>query len=327
MERVITLTTDFGLADGYVGTMKGVILGINPRATIVDLSHEIPPQDVFEAAFVLGASYPYFPSNSIHVVVVDPGVGSQRAALAVETPRGIFVGPDNGVLSWPIRDGIAAASALIGPHRGGLSSSSAIAGEAVVRGRPDDDDQAAAQTPTASRWPAPRSIAIPPTSPVKAVKLTQAQFWPRSVSQTFHGRDVFAPVAAYLSLGTTLQSLGHELAEVCILPLRAPLLSAQGRVDGEIIKVDRFGNLITNIRAPDIRPLGQGVVFHVAGEVIQGLSQTYQEKPGLVALIGSSGYVEIALSNGSAARNLGLGRGDKVVALKAPRRPNTRRIT
>ena len=150
---IITLLTDFGTADGYAGIMHGVILRINPQATVVDLCHDIPPQDVQAAAFVLATAYPYFPAETIHVAVVDPGVGSERRAIAVRTPRGTFVAPDNGLLSY--------------------------------------------------------ILAREPVS--EAVHLTEARYWLSPLSSTFHGRDLFAPVAAYLSLGVPLPEMGPAL--------------------------------------------------------------------------------------------------------------------
>ena len=282
MKRTITLTTDFGLADGYIGAMKGVIVGINPNAILVDLAHEINAQDVFEAAFVLGTSYSYFPPNAIHIVVVDPGVGSERAALAIRTPMGTFVGPDNGVFTWPVYDSIDRA-----------------------------------------RKPGQHRIDIPDGGPIEVVKLTEAKFWRPNPSSTFHGRDIFAPVAAYLSLGVSLESLGPRLSDVLVLPLPVPRKRSPTQTEGEILRKDRFGNLITNLRMSHIQELGTEMSFRLAGQEIQGLSRSYQEKSGLLALVGSSGYIEIALHNGSAAESLGMGPGDKVIAV-GPTPPRNR---
>lgn len=281
MGRIITLTTDFGLADGYVGTVKGAILGINPGVTLVDISHGINPQDVLDAAFVLGISYPYFLASAIHVVIVDPGVGSERSAVVLSTPRGTFIGPDNGVLTWPILD------------NAGTAKKSRL-------GR----------------------IELPDGGAVRAVKLTESKFWLRNPSRTFHGRDIFGPVAAHLSLGVSLDSLGEEIRDLSVLPVPVPEWHSPHRVSGEVLKVDSFGNLITNLRAADLEKLGNQVVFEVAGQDIRGLSVCYSEKPGPLALIGSSGYVEIALQNDSAARALGLGRGARVTAMKPSRSLN-----
>jgi len=265
----IVLTTDFGLEDGYVGVMKGVILGISPRAQIVDLSHQVRPQDVPGAAFLLWTSYRYFPAGSIHLVVVDPGVGGTRRAIAVQTPAATFVAPDNGVLSWVLQD-----HGLVAPEPG--------------------------------RWP------IAGVTLVTAVELTNSRYWRPEVSATFHGRDVFAPVAAHLSLGVPLADFGRPADELYLLPTPVPLLR-RGEVVGRVIHVDHFGNLITNLRPADLSPL-QPVELEVRGEVVRGLRRFYAEAEGLGALVGSAGLVEIALTGGSAAKALGAGVGDEVVA-------------
>lgn len=252
---VITLTTDFGQRDAYVGAMKGVILGINPQATLVDLSHEITPQAVEEAAYVLWTACPYFPSGTVHVVVVDPGVGSARRPIAIQTERAFFVGPDNGVFSYVL----------------------ATEGPGLV------------------------------------VHLTNPRYWRPQVSSTFHGRDIFAPVAAHLSLGVPIGELGEPIEDPVILPLARP----EGRGDqvvGRVVHVDHFGNVITNLE-PAHLPAGQDLVIQVAGHRVQGLSPTYSAaRPGeLVALWGSDGLLEIAVREGNAAALLGIRVGDPVV--------------
>jgi len=256
---IITLTTDFGLADSYVGTMKGVILSITPTVTIVDISHDIPPQDVREAAYVLYAAYPYFPQGTIHVVVVDPGVGSERRAIALRTPQATFVAPDNGILSY-----------------------------VVARERAEE-----------------------------IVNLTNPCYHLSPVSRTFHGRDIFAPVAAYLARGIPLAELGEPLAEIITFALPRPQVHPDGTIVGQIIHIDRFGNLITSIKAEDLtaHPLpGRGVI-EVKGEAIPGIANSYAEvAPGeLLAIIGSSNHLEIAVSGGSAAQTLEARVGDEVV--------------
>lgn len=166
MSGTVTLTTDFGTADGYAAAMKGVILGINPAARLVDISHGIQAQNIPQAAFVLGTACPYFPDGTVHLVVVDPGVGTARRAVILKTPRAYFVAPDNGVLSYVVRDGEKADRAEKGP----------------------------------------RHIKLPPG--LEAVSITRPRFWRQPVSATFHGRDIFAPVAARLSLGS--RSLNSE---------------------------------------------------------------------------------------------------------------------
>ena len=259
---IITLTTDFGLADGYVGTMKGVILGIDPTATIVDISHDISPQDVREAAYTLYTAYPYFPQGTIHVVVVDPGVGSERRAIALRTPRATFVAPDNGVLSY------------------------VVAHEMVE----------------------------------EIVDLTDPRYHLSPVSCTFHGRDIFAPVAAHLARGIPLAELGEPLAEVIAFPLPRPQVRPDGTIVGQIIHIDRFGNLITSITSKDLADhllLGEGIIG-IQGQSIRGIANHYAEgTPGtLLALIGSEGHLEIAVTGGSASKSLGARVGDEVL-LKA----------
>jgi len=256
--RLITLTTDFGLEDAYVGVMKGVILGINPAATIVDLCHAISPQDVRAAAFLLHTAWPYFPPGTIHVVVVDPGVGSQRRAIAVDVGAATFVAPDNGVLSY-----VLAAAAAKNPP---------------------------------------------------AVHLTNQRYWLARVSATFHGRDIFAPVAAHLSLGVPLADLGEPLSlgELVTFPLPRPERQGDTWV-GHVVHVDHFGNLVTDLEAEAIGD-AQAVVIEVGGQRMVGLRRTYAEgRPGEpMALIGSSGRLEIAVPGGQAARWLKVQIGDQV---------------
>jgi S-adenosylmethionine hydrolase len=248
---LITLTTDFGTADGYVGEMKGVIASLAPGVPIVDITHEIPPQDVHAARLVVERCWERFPEGTVHIVVVDPGVGTARAPIAVRARGRFLVGPDNGVLS----------AALLVP------------GAVAVR------------------------------LPV-----------PEHASATFHGRDVFAPAAARLVRGQALEALGPVWAEPCVLRDPAPFLLPNGDVVGEVLHADRFGNAVTNI-LPDS---GGGIV-EVAGRELP-LARTYADvEPGAaLALVGSSGRLEIAIRNGHAARTLGLTRGSRVV-LRAPR--------
>ncbi|MFQ5813222.1 MAG: S-adenosyl-l-methionine hydroxide adenosyltransferase family protein [Anaerolineae bacterium] len=256
---IITLTTDFGLADGYVGTMKGVILSIHPTATIVDISHDIAPQDVREAAYTLYAAYPYFPQGTIHVVVVDPGVGSERRAIALRTSQAIFVAPDNGVLSY------------------------VVAGERVEQ----------------------------------IVHLTNPSYHLSPVSRTFHGRDIFAPAAAHLARGIPLAELGQPLTEIITFSLPRPQIHPDGTIVGEVIHIDRFGNLITSITATDLAghsPLRESVV-KIKGQSIRGIVNTYAEvTPGKpLALIGSEDHLEISVSGGSASQTLAARVGDEVL--------------
>jgi len=258
MSAIITLTTDFGLADAYVAAMKGAVLGINPRAQLVDICHTVPPQDIARAAFVLGASCPYFPPATIHLVVVDPGVGTGRKAVVIRTPEADFVAPDNGVLSQVLQ-----------PY---------LAGRAGAKRR----DLKAAPG-------------------LEAVAITEPRFWRSPVSATFHGRDIFAPVAAHLSLGVPPSEFGEPIESLTVLPLPVPSRSPDGTLMGSVRHIDNFGNLITNIRRRDLPSNLKNLIIQVGDKAIHGLSRTYGESSGLLALIGSSDYLEISLKNGSAA--------------------------
>jgi S-adenosylmethionine hydrolase len=254
---VITLLTDFGTADGYVGILHGVILRINPAATVVDISHEVPSQNVQAAAFVLSTAYPYFAPDTVHVVIVDPGVGSERQAIAVRTARGMFVAPDNGVLSY------------------------VLAREPVLQ----------------------------------MVQLTNAKYWFTPLSSTFHGRDVFAPVAAHLSRGVPLSDLGCAVQNVVCFPIHVAHAAEDGTVHGEVVHVDRFGNVITNL-TPELLPAGQQLRVQIAGRKVNGPVASYAQvgEGQFLALFGSSGYLEIAMRNGNAAAVLQAGSGTPVVA-------------
>ncbi len=260
----MVLTTDFGLQDPYVGVMKGVVLGINPGVQIIDLTHQIRPQNVAQASFVLGSSHRFFPPGAIHVVVVDPGVGTDRNALLLLTPHGRFLAPDNGVLSHVLRDY--------------LDEPPGQSGEINV----------------------PASLT--------AYRLTNPKYWLHPVSRTFHGRDVFAPAAAHLSLGVHPDDLGEPVKRLSWLP--SPLPVRLGNlIQGQVIDVDHFGNLVTNVPAPMLEGFS-GVDVKIQGRVIHGLSPTFHGGPeapgdGLVALVGSYGYLEAAVRDGSAAMLLG----------------------
>jgi len=267
----ITLTTDFGLRDAYVAALKGVILGINPKAIIVDISHFIEPQNIKQAAFVLSTIHRYFPKDTIHAVIVDPGVGSQRRAIILKTQEALFVAPDNGVLSYIIHN--ASAS----PRRA---------------------------SPEAGPMPLPPGVL--------AVEITNPRFWHHPVSTTFHGRDIFAPVAAHLSLGVPPQEFGEPVTSLTVFPLPRPQLGPGGELIGHVLHIDTFGNVITSIRQEDLRP-GR-LHLQIAVQHIDALTATYAnaEVDQLNAVVGSSGYVEIAVRNGSAAALLGVKIGDEV---------------
>jgi len=250
MPRIITLLTDFGTADGYVGEMKGVLLTGAPEATLVDITHEIPAQDVETARLTLARVWRRFPPGTVHLVVVDPGVGTDRAALAVASDDRFLVGPDNGVLS----------PALL------------IAEARVV----------ALETPS-------------------------------NASATFHGRDVFAPAAARLASGAAIETLGSPLTQPRIRRTAEPRRTGDGALLGEVISIDRFGNAITNLVG-----LRTGTV-EAAGLSLP-LRRTYGEAPigAPVAIVGSSGLIELAVRDGNAAHALRLTRGTAVLYRAAP---------
>lgn len=243
MRRTITLITDLGTADGYVGEMKGVLASLAPEASVVDVTHDIPPQDVEHARLTLARVWRRFPAGTVHLVVVDPGVGSARDAIAVESDGHFLVGPDNGVLSPALLlPGVSAASLRV-PHQ---------------------------------------------------------------ASATFHGRDVFAPAAAALANGQPLDALG--VAAHAPIVRRTPEPARRGDVlEGEIILIDRFGNAVTNLVA-----LGGGTV--VVGDRRLAIRRTYAEVAAgeALAVVGSSGLVEIAVRDGSAAQRIGLTRGARI---------------
>ncbi len=252
---VITLTTDFGQVDGYVAAMKGVILSICPQAVLVDVTHQVRPQGVQQAAYLLSFAARQFPPGTVHLAVVDPGVGTERRAIAVHCGRALYVAPDNGVLSL-----------------------------------------AMAQDPAR-----------------EAVQLLEPRFRLPEVSATFHGRDIFAPAAAHLACGAHLQEMGPPIpvSDLCLLPISTLEAVEAGDQQAVILHVDHFGNLITNFVAADPdAPL----IITASGERITGLSQTFADvEPGqLVAYVGSGGYVEIAVREGSAAERLGLDVGSPV---------------
>lgn len=261
---IITLTTDFGLDDSYVGVMKGVILGIAPQARLIDTTHAIGPQDIHQAAYIVQTFHNYFPSGTVHLIVVDPGVGGTRRAIALATPQAMFVAPDNGVLTYVWRDALA-------------------------------------------RWGA---------QACRVVELTEPRYWLQHISNTFHGRDIFAPVAAHLSTGALLEVLGEPLSGLTEAALEQPSLGRSGELVGRIIHVDHFGNCITNIEPQHLEPIGShaNITVKIIDQRIAGLSRTYAEgQPGtLLALIGSSNRLELAVCNGNAAQTLGAGIGDTV---------------
>ncbi|MEM6717156.1 MAG: SAM-dependent chlorinase/fluorinase [Cyanobacteria bacterium P01_C01_bin.147] len=263
MPPIVTLLTDFGYRDGYVGVMKGVIAGICPAAQLIDLSHDIPPQNIAAARFTLMNAYPYFPDGTVHLVVVDPGVGTARRAIALQTPKGYLVGPDNGVLS-------------------GVFEQVEVS---------------------------------------KAVELTEAKYW-RSPqpSHTFHGRDIFAAAAAHLATGVDLTKLGKDVAPKSLIRIAIPQPKITAdRIVGSIQHIDHFGNLVTTIPAAAILPKSgsANATRHwrmQIGAVEIPVRQAYGdvETGQAIALVGSHGWVEIAVNGGSAQTRLRLAIGDTV---------------
>ena len=249
---IITLTTDFGLDDPYVAAMKGAILSINPRLTIVDICHTIEPQNIAQAAFILSTTYHYFPEGTIHVVVVDPGVGTERQAVLLVTPSAFFLAPDNGVLSYIVEE----------------------------------------------------------ATELEAIALTNPRFWHSPVSDTFHGRDIFAPVAAHLSLGVPPHEFGDPISSIFTFPIPQPRIGEDEVLVGHILHIDRFGNLITDIKRDDL-PRGR-LFIEIRGHIVDGLSYSYDESDELLAIIGSSERLEVSVKNSSAARFLRAKMGDEV---------------
>lgn len=254
MERIISLTTDFGTGDSYVGTMKGVILSINPRATVVDITHGISPQNILKGTFLLSQAYPYFPEGTIHCVVVDPGVGGNRRPILIETDRYLFVGPDNGVFTCVLER------------------------ERVRR----------------------------------IIHITRKEYFLKKVSKTFHGRDVFAPVAAHLSLGINPENMGEPIDNPARISIPRPVKGDRG-ITGEVLYIDSFGNCITNISEDEIKDF-KDLMIRVKGCIVRGLSETYEEgERGVpIALIGSTSLLEIGCYMENASRLLDIKEGDRV---------------
>jgi S-adenosylmethionine hydrolase len=279
MSPIVTLTTDFGYDDAYVAAVKGAILNINPGASIVDVSHSIRPQDILQAAFILNAAYRYFPKQTVHVAIVDPGVGSERRGVILKTASAIFVAPDNGILSYVIDDLFSEKNVPSIEQTHGLT-------EVVFK------------------------------KGLEAAAITDPRFWRQPVSPTFHGRDIFAPVAAGLSLGISPYEFGEKISSLHVLPVPRPSLDADGNVAGQVLHVDRFGNLITNIGSGTLP--GKNVVIEIGGRCIQGISDYYSQSEGIMAVVGSSGYLEISLRDGSACDFLDMAVGDEIRVMPAP---------
>ncbi len=254
---IITLLTDFGLKDPYVASMKGVMLSINPQCSLIDITHQVKPHDIREGAFTLTQAYASFPRGTIHLAVVDPGVGGPRKPVLFVTKNYFFMGPDNGLLTIALKTEILK----------------------------------------------------------QVVLLTNKKFFLPETSSTFHGRDIFAPVAAYLSLGVKPQSFGPPVKSWHEISFPDPGMK-QGKLVGEVVHVDAFGNLVSNIDREMLLQFvdGQPFLIRVGKRIIRGLKKGYWEgsKGEPVALIGSGGFLEISIREGNAQRILKVKRGDKI---------------
>jgi S-adenosylmethionine hydrolase len=257
---LITLTTDFGLADHFVGTMKGVILSLSPNVQIVDISHQVNSHDVFDGAFTLAQAYHYFPSGSIHVAVVDPGVGTSRRPIIARSGGHTFVAPDNGLLS-------------------------------LIYEAEED---------------------------VEVREVTASHYFLNPISHTFHGRDVFSPVAAWLSKGVEAGKFGDPITDFVRFSFPKPQLAGDKRYQGVVLKVDKFGNLITNFSARQFPALfaetPPAFTIKAGPHEVTRLAMSYADgRPGeLLAIAGSSGFVEIFTNRGSAAKLASAGRGTEL---------------
>ncbi len=264
---IITLLTDFGTKDHYAASLKGVILGINPRVSLVDITHQVSPQDVTEGAFLLGSAFSFFPRGTIHVAVVDPGVGGPRKPILVVTSNHYFIGPDNGIFTFVLQREKAK----------------------------------------------------------KVLALSNSKYFLSRVSKTFHGRDIFAPVAAYLSLGIKPEAFGNRLSSWEKLNPKKPVQKGS-ELQGEVLHIDRFGNLITNIDEQLLFDFAEGRGFstRIGKRTIRGLKRGYWEgeRGQPIALIGSSGFLEVSMREGSAQRRLKVEKGETIVVHRnVPQKP------
>jgi S-adenosylmethionine hydrolase len=256
-DPIITLTTDFGTGDHLVGSMKGVILNINPAARIIDINHHVAPFDILDGALSIANAYRYFPPRTIHIVIVDPGVGTSRRPLLVSAEKQYFIAPDNGVLSMIFNQE-----------------------SCVVR------------------------------------HITAEHYFLAPVSPTFHGRDVFAPTAAWISKSWQTEAFGGEITDYVRFTMPRPKSAGQS-VKGVVLRVDAFGNLVTNLTAEDVPAIAATsgeIKLAVNGKEIRKLAQTFALGPAgePIAVFGSAGFLEIAVNRGNAARTLGAGRGAEV---------------
>lgn len=253
---IVALLTDYGLQDPYAGLLKGALLSVNPRARLVDLTHGIPAQDVREGSRVLSAALPFFPAGTVFVAVVDPGVGTGRAILGVETDRHVLLAPDNGLLGF--------------------------LGKAARR----------------------------------IVQVKQSKYFLKPVSQTFHGRDILAPVAGHLTMGVDLGRFGPAVQRIAAAAGDAPHVGPDGALRGEVVAIDRFGNLITNI--PEAM-LPRRARITVGRRTVRALSRSYADVPkgAMLAIVGSTGHLEISVNQGSASGAARIRRGDRVLVTRA----------
>jgi len=261
---VITLLTDFGLQDGYPGVMKGVIWKIALQVQIADISHSIRPYDILQGAITLVRTAPYFPPGTIHVAVVDPGVGTNRRPIGLHLGEHYFIGPDNGLFTLVLE-------------------------QAEYTGKT-----------------------------IQIVHLNNASFWLREVSNVFHGRDIFAPVAAHLAMGISLSTLGKCITDPVRLQIPKPIRTVDGW-SGQVIHIDHFGNLSTNLNAEHLKG-AEEVIIHLRDMKIEGLVSTFGDRPAgsLIALLDSSGSLAISVVNGSAEQLIGARIGDTVeISIKA----------
>jgi len=260
-QRFVTLTTDFGTSDHYVGTIKGVVYSINPSARVVDISHDVQSYNLLDGALILAQAYSHFPPETVHMVVVDPGVGSARRPILARTGKYFFVAPDNGVLS----------------------------------------------------------LALAREQRVSVRHITAENYFLHPVSRTFHGRDIFAAVAGWLSTGLESSDFGQEISDYARFSIPSPKAIGQGRIQGEVLKVDKFGNVVTNItphnvpqlfaaQAPEFKiVIGKREITRVRNSYAEGATDE------VFAILGSMGFLEISTNRGSAARVLEAGRGAEIV--------------
>ncbi len=260
MNSIVTLTTDFGKNDYYAAAMKGVILRINPEINIIDLSHEISPFNIMEANFFLANCCTYFPEGTIHIAVIDPGVGTKRDPIVVSAGSQVFVCPDNGLLT--------------------LISKKLQIKEARV--------------------------------------INNKAIMPEYLSSTFHGRDIFAPVAANLASGTKIENVGYKLDKITMIDIPAPIIE-KGKITGEIIHIDKFGNLISNIDH-NFFEKGKKYEILIKNKRLDKINQAYGEKKKneLLALIGSSNLLEISVNQGNASKTLSINIGEKIIIIPNP---------